>query len=67
MRIVIDTNVVISALFFGGYPRKVIESIIDGKNQACVSPEILSEYENVVQRMIDKKHGHLNNQKAYFQ
>lgn len=29
MNVVIDTNVVISGLFFGGFPRKVIESVID--------------------------------------
>ena len=31
MRIVIDTNVVISGTFFGGNPRKVLEAVVDGK------------------------------------
>ena len=30
MKIVIDTNVVISGTFFGGFPRKVLEEV--GKN-----------------------------------
>ncbi len=30
MRIVVDTNVVISGIFFGGNPRKIVEAIADG-------------------------------------
>ncbi len=29
MRIVIDTNIVISAIFFGGVPRKIIEAVVN--------------------------------------
>ncbi len=59
MRIVIDTNVVISGTFFGGYPRKVIESA--GKNgiYACASTEIIEEYEEIVDEMIRRKQGNL--------
>lgn len=59
MRIVIDTNVVISGTFFGGYPRKVIESV--GKNglYACATLEIVNEYEEIVDEMIRRKQGHL--------
>ena len=47
MKIVIDTNVVISGTFFGGAPRRVIESV--GKNgiHACATPEIIEEYEEI--------------------
>ena len=31
MRIVIDTNVLISGVFFSGYPRKVIEAVVGSK------------------------------------
>ncbi len=34
MKIVIDTNVVISGIFFGGNPRKVIEAVVDGNLNA---------------------------------
>ena len=59
MRIVIDTNVVISGTFFGGYLRKVIESV--GKNglYACATLEIVDEYEEIVDEMIRRKQGHL--------
>ena len=55
MKIVIDTNVVISGTFFGGAPRRVIESV--GKNgiHACATPEIIEEYEEIVEEMIDRK------------
>ena len=59
MRIVIDTNVVISGTFFGGYLRKVIESV--GKNglYACATLEIVNEYEEIVDEMIRRKQGRL--------
>ena len=52
MKIVIDTNVVISGTFFGGAPRRVIESV--GKNgiHACATPEIIEEYEEIVEESI---------------
>ena len=52
MKIVIDTNVVISGTFFGGAPRRIIESV--GKNgiHACATPEIIEEYEEIVEEMI---------------
>ena len=44
MRIVIDTNVVASAVFFGGRPRKLLEELFNKRIEAAVSPEILTEY-----------------------
>ena len=29
MRVVVDTNVVISGIFFGGKPRQVVEAVVD--------------------------------------
>ena len=59
MKIVIDTNVVISGTFFGGAPRRVIESV--GKNgiNACATTEIIEEYEEIVEEMIARKQGHI--------
>ena len=59
MRIVIDTNVVISGAFFGGYPRKVIESVGKSGIYACASTEIVEEYEEIVDEMILRKQGNL--------
>ena len=60
MRVVVDTNVLISGVFFGGLPRMVLSSIVRGKVTACATAEIIDEYEDVVQEMADRKHGHVN-------
>jgi putative PIN family toxin of toxin-antitoxin system len=41
--IVIDTNVWISGLIFGGKPEKVLQSFIDGLVNVVISEELLSE------------------------
>lgn len=49
-RIVLDTNVIISAIMFGGAPRKVFESVLSGKHRAYVSRILLDEIETVLSR-----------------
>ena len=50
-RIVLDTNIVISAtLRAGGLPEAVFNLAIDGVIQLCVSEPILAEYEEVLGR-----------------
>lgn len=44
MKIVIDTNVVASAIFFGGRPRLLLEELLCKNIEAVVSPDILIEY-----------------------
>lgn len=51
MRIVVDTNVIISGLFFGGYPGKVIQYVLNGIFSPYISEEILEEYISVIQRL----------------
>ena len=50
MRIVLDTNVLISALMFGGNPREILHKAIRGEFRLCLSEEILSELSEVLQR-----------------
>jgi len=59
MRIVIDTNVVISGTFFGGYPRKVLEAVVTKEFEACATPEITAEYAEITDEMIVRKQGSL--------
>ena len=59
MKIVIDTNIIISAIFFGGVPRKVVEAVTDQIVEACATPEIIEEYQDVIQEMISRKQGRL--------
>lgn len=44
MRVVIDTNVVLSGFFFGGLPGRVLEAWRDGEFTLVLSAAILSEY-----------------------
>lgn len=62
MKIVIDTNVFISAVFFGGLPLKVIQSVISKQNDAYISPEIWEEYKDVIERMTKKYPSRLKQQ-----
>jgi putative PIN family toxin of toxin-antitoxin system len=48
-RVVLDTNVIISGLW-SGPPRKIIDSWQEGKIQVIISPEILTEYLEVLER-----------------
>ena len=54
MRIVVDTNVLISGVFFGGFPRKILSEIVRSNLTACATAEIVDEYEEIVQEMINK-------------
>ena len=59
MNIVIDTNVVISGTFFGGASRKVLEAVVCRTISAFATTEIIEEYTEIVQEMIDQRQGHL--------
>ena len=59
MKIVLDTNVVISAVFFGGEPRKILEAVLQKKFDAFATIEIVEEYQEIVDEMIDRKQGKL--------
>jgi uncharacterized protein len=47
MRIVLDTNVFISGIFFTGPPSQILKAWRDGKVQLLVSPSILDEYQGI--------------------
>lgn len=51
MRVVIDTNVLISGLLFeGGPPALLVDAWIAGKFEVMVSPELIEEYLTVLLR-----------------
>lgn len=56
MRIVIDTNIVISAVFFGGNPRKILNSVLRKNAAAYATKEIVDEYDEIKLKMINVKH-----------
>ena len=50
-KIVIDTNVLVSALIQRSYPYLIVnELVIENKSQLCVSDELLTEYYDVLAR-----------------
>ncbi|MEX0599801.1 MAG: putative toxin-antitoxin system toxin component, PIN family [Rhodothermales bacterium] len=44
MRVVLDTNVLLSGFFFGGVPGRILEAWRDGKVRLVLSSPILDEY-----------------------
>ena len=47
MRIVVDTNVLMSGVFFGGLPGRILDAWRSGQFDIAVSPEIVEEYYRV--------------------
>ena len=47
MRVVVDTNVLMSGIFFGGVPGRIVEAWAAGRLEIVLSPEILEEYRRV--------------------
>jgi putative PIN family toxin of toxin-antitoxin system len=60
MKIIVDTNVLISGVFFGGHPRRILSAIVNNQLTAFATTEIVDEYEEIVQEMIERKQGHIN-------
>ena len=44
MKVVLDTNVLVSGIFFSGPPAAILKAWSRGKIRMMVSPEILDEY-----------------------
>ena len=49
-KVVLDTNVLISGILFGGKPRQILELVIQGRINAYISPAILTEFREVLIR-----------------
>ena len=44
MKVILDTNVVISAVYFGGAPLRILKAWRDGQLELVVTDDILNEY-----------------------
>jgi putative PIN family toxin of toxin-antitoxin system len=51
MRIVLDTNVLISGIFFSGPPARILAAWADGRFELVASVEVLAEYRRVAERL----------------
>ncbi len=60
MKIVVDTNVVISGVFFGGFPQRILTAIVNNQVTAYATPEIIDEYQEIIEEMVTRKQGHIH-------
>ena len=56
MRIVVDTNVLISGAFYSGPPLQILQACMAGEFQLALSPQILVEYRRVGEEFSQKRH-----------
>ncbi len=50
MRLILDTNVVLSALLWGGVPHRLLELASDGEVELFTSPELAAELSDILLR-----------------
>jgi putative PIN family toxin of toxin-antitoxin system len=50
VRLVLDTNVVVSALIWGGTPLKLLQAAVEGDTELYTSPALLAELRDVLAR-----------------
>ena len=51
MKIVLDTNVLISGIFFSGPPYQILKAWQEGKVEIAISEDILTEYQRVTEEL----------------
>ena len=54
MKIVLDTNVFISGIFFDGPPSKILQSWRQSKTKIFLTEQILSEYQRIGEELSAK-------------
>ena len=57
MKVILDTNVLMSGIFFGGPPGRILEAWRDGHLRFVLSLEILEEYRRVAIELAAKYPG----------
>lgn len=55
IRAIIDTNVLVSGIFWSGTPARILEAWGNGRFSMVISPEILLEYTRVIGELAAKK------------
>ena len=57
MKVVLDTNVFVSGVFFGGTPGRVLEAWPDGRAEVVLSRDIIEEYVRVGEELASRFQG----------
>ena len=60
MKIVVDTNVIISGVFFNGLPYRFLNEIVSNEIEIVASEEIINEYYNISEELVKSKTGKFN-------
>jgi len=55
VKVVVDTNVLVSGIFWGGNPGMIMDAVINGKCELLVTPAILSEYLRVIDELAGER------------
>ena len=64
IRVVLDTNIYVSSVFWLGKPHQIVELAVNGKIQAFTSTQILEELERVLKRDFLEDHDFIESQIA---
>ncbi len=59
MKVVLDTNILISAFIFGGKPSQILSLVLTDKIQAFTSPVLIAEFFDVVNKKLNLSAGEL--------
>ena len=60
VKVLLDTNILISALGFGGKPREIFKLVLDKKIKAISSSILLAEFDDVISKKFPKLAIHLS-------
>ena len=60
MHIIIDTNILMSATFYAGFVKKVLDELDEENFTICGNSKIIEEYYQTKDKMIFKKLGKFN-------
>jgi predicted nucleic acid-binding protein len=50
VRVLLDTNILVSAVLFGGLPRRLLQRALRGEFDVVTSPALMAEFEEVLGR-----------------
>jgi putative PIN family toxin of toxin-antitoxin system len=50
VKLVVDINALVSGSLWRGNPSRLVDALLDGAATLCVSPAVLAEFEEVIQR-----------------
>lgn len=60
VKVVLDTNVILSAILFGGKPRQILDLVLDFRIKGFISGHILAEVQGVLRKKFKFSEAKLN-------